>query len=251
MLALLGLSSGFSALALRAPTPIVRGMQQVVMYDTLADAPETLTGYVNRLKGEVSQMARQTGSTVPEQCNSDGCLTLESYIEVLEETKAQLEATWTSRGGHSEWGEVPDMLSTGSTMGNYLAKLEGEVKKLATELNVPVPQQCSGDECMTLDAYVNVLEDAKKEFEASFKSRGGHSEWGQVPEMLSTSDTLGAYLSKLEDEVTKLATGLNVPVPQQCDAEGCMTLEAYVELLEYAKTELEASYKSRGGHSEW
>ena len=214
---------------------------------------ETLTSYVTNLEQKVYDLSSEMNVRMPQRCEGDSCLSMEAYIDILEETASTLETQWQNRGGHSEWDpqSIPDTVSGSMTMIAYLARLEEKVVQLSAEAGVTPPQQCVGDECMTIDAYVEVLEDAAARLEAQWSRMGSSSEWGSVPENMTANLTMGAYLNKLEGRVNLLAGRLGVEPPRQCEGDECLTVDAYAELLEEVAVTLDAQWKSRGGHSEW
>ena len=90
-----------------------------------------------------------------------------------------------------------------------------------------------------------MLEDAIATFERQTQASTGT----KAAAVASTSFTLAAYMEKLEGEARCLSAKLGVAMPQQCEGDACMSLEAYVELLEETVVTFKAQWEARGSDS--
>lgn len=171
------------------------------------DQPETLTQHVEHLQVEAARLSAATGVAVPQQCVDDVCLEMSAYVELLESTVATLQAE----------GGLPK--ATNPT-GVYIEKLQAKIALLCADLDMAVPPQCVGDECLEDSAYVELLQTTAETLEARWR----------VSE--SDDETLTAYVSRLEATAAKLSDMNGVAVPQQCVGHACLEMGAYVELLE-------------------
>jgi hypothetical protein len=52
-------------------------------------------------QAKVAALNEQLGAAAPARCVGDACLDLLSYVELLEETAATLEAQWETQQGSS------------------------------------------------------------------------------------------------------------------------------------------------------
>jgi hypothetical protein len=94
---------------------------------------------------EAARLSAATGVAVPQQCVDDVCLEMSAYVELLESTVATLQAE----------GGLPKA-STNPT-GVYIEKLQAKIALLCADLDMAVPPQCVGDECLEDSAYVLTL----------------------------------------------------------------------------------------------
>lgn len=197
----------------------------------LAEPPaETLSQHVDRLSMSVAALSQQLGVEAPQRCVGDECLELSTYLELLEVTKARLEAQLGAAGsaGLAATG-VP--LSRPASLTAYLLQLEGKVTALCAQQGVPVPQQCDEESCLDLQSYVELLEQTLVSLNDPQAALGA---------MAGTSFNLTEYVEGLEAKVATLCERENMPPPQQCIGDLCMTIESYIELLEETVAELEA-----------
>ena len=129
----------------------------------------TLTGYLARLESKVQSLSSKLGVASPQQCDDNGCMPLESYVELLEGTAATLEMQWQSLDGTTDWGsEAP---SAGSdSLGEYVRKLEEKVDRLSERLGSTAPSRCIGEACIDLQSYVDLLEETALTLERQWET---------------------------------------------------------------------------------
>lgn len=75
--------------------------QQQGAAEGMDDAGLSLTAYLAKLEAKVAALNEQLGAAAPARCVGDACLDLLSYVELLEETAATLEAQWETQQGSS------------------------------------------------------------------------------------------------------------------------------------------------------
>ena len=140
-----------------------------------------------------------------------------------------------------------------ATVTGYLAKLEGKVAAMAAQAGRPVPARCIDDACLPLSEYISVLEAAAVELEAfgAVVPTGAANNIIPIGKATSSDGSLSLYLSKLETKVEALCARYDVPMPQQCNAEMCMDVQEYIELLEETSSQLEQQWQAASTSSDF
>lgn len=154
--------------------------QNAVMTARPDDIPDTvgvqgtLTLYTQKLESKVQALANELGVQAPQQCIGDQCMSLEAYVEILEdaiatfERKTQGGSTMAALDGcTADKGAIP-----ASSLTAYTAKLEAEASFLSQRLGVPMPQQCVGDACMSVEAYVELLHETVSTLKMQWQAQG-------------------------------------------------------------------------------
>ena len=149
--------NGLSAFSGPVRTTIVGAGNKPSIFMAIEAGPTLagVTGYVARLESQVASLSSKLGVLPPKRCEGESCYELNTYIEILEETASTLEAQWkTAAVAGADMAaplNIPDAIGTQGTLTMYMKKLEAKVEALASELNVPAPQQCEGDACMSIE----------------------------------------------------------------------------------------------------
>jgi hypothetical protein len=209
----------------------------VAMYGAPSGSP-SLTGYVAQLENEAYQLSAKLGLGQPRpRCIGDDCLTMESYIDLLEDTLANMQSQYRA-SDQAMVNSSPDQGyvngAADSSLSLYLSTLENKVQVLSTRFGVPMPQQCDADSCMPLQSYIDLLEDTYRTLEAQWDKPETSSGWGDEYTGRSSSSALTTtgYLQELEGRVQMVAQRTGLQPPSQCDEESCLELQSYIELLE-------------------
>jgi hypothetical protein len=140
----------------------------------------SLSSYLSNLEGKVSSLCTKYDVPMPQQCNEDACLDVQSYTELLEETLNTLELQWRrpvsssdwggSDSGRDEWGGAsPDASLTDGSLTSYLARLEAKVDKLTDKLGCAAPTRCVNDACLDLQTYLAMLEETASTLERQWQ----------------------------------------------------------------------------------
>lgn len=205
--------------------------------DVQSSSP-SLTSYVSSLEDEAYQLSAKLGLHQPRpRCIGDDCLTMESYIDLLEQTVADMQSRNRGSDGAIVNGAPIAGYNTGaidSSLALYLSTLENKVQVLSTRFGVPMPQQCDEDSCMPLQAYIDLLEQTYATLEAQWDKPETSTGWGDEYTGRSSSSALTTtgYLQELEGRVQMAAQRTGLQPPSQCDEDSCLDLQSYIELLE-------------------
>eukprot|EP00322_Chrysochromulina_rotalis_P011626 CAMPEP_0115854944 /NCGR_PEP_ID=MMETSP0287-20121206/14289_1 /TAXON_ID=412157 /ORGANISM="Chrysochromulina rotalis, Strain UIO044" /LENGTH=242 /DNA_ID=CAMNT_0003309085 /DNA_START=18 /DNA_END=746 /DNA_ORIENTATION=+ len=132
---------------------------------TMPEPDGTLANYLTNLESNVASLCAKFDVPLPQRCDEEQCLDLQSYIELLEQTVADLE----QQGGVAASADEEGSLSLTA----YLAKLEAKVADLTERLGAEAPARCVGDACLDLQSYIDLLEETAATLEGQWETQQG------------------------------------------------------------------------------
>lgn len=225
-----------SALSFARNLVAPRGTGIVMYADDGLGAATSLTSYVQQLEGKAHVLSAKLGLHEPRpRCMGDDCLTMESYIDLLEQSVSNMQAQWDASDGADAAGAAGMTYGTpDASLSLYLSSLENKVQVLSNRFGVPMPQQCDDESCMPLQSYIDLLEETYATLEAQWDKPESSSGWGDeyTGATVTSALTTTAYLHELEGRVQMAAQRTGVQPPSQCDEDSCLDLQSYIILLE-------------------
>jgi hypothetical protein len=224
-----------SALSFARNLAAPRGTGLVMYADASLGAVTSITSYVQELEGKAHTLSAKLGLHEPRpRCIGDECLTMESYIDLLEQSVSNMQAQWDASDGDDASGTTMTYGTPDASLSMYLSTLEDKVQVLSNRFGVPMPQQCDDESCMPLQSYIDLLEETYATLEAQWDKPESSSGWGDeyTGATVTSALTTTAYLQELERRVQMAAQRTGIQPPSQCDEESCLDLQSYIDLLE-------------------